>query len=154
MHEIIVDVKVLLFVFRKRTKWKNSHSDDDNEEVENPMYDATEPNAHTNQQAVYYTSVKKVRQPAPVVNGSTEVCMQQNNENNADREPRREFNVEEPAYETTYSEPSTTHMDNYAKFSGSTSGIDVDDYGYNVATLSTGKRRNVQTDNVYNKLSK
>jgi len=60
----------------------------------------------------------------------------------------------EPAYETTYSEPNTAHVDNYANFSGSTPGIDVDDYGYNVSTLSTGNRRNVDTDNVYNKLSK
>jgi len=151
-------------IYRKQINGKDSHSDDGDEEVENPMYDATEPNAKTpsyttptsasgpeNQQAVYYTSVKKVRQPVPDVNGSTELRMQQNN---VDRETHSEFKVEESTYETTYSEPHTPHMGNYAKVSGSTPGIDVDDYGYNVATLSTGNRRNVHTDNVYNKLSK
>jgi len=151
-------------IYRKKINKKDSNSDDGDEEVENPMYDATEPNAKTpshtnavsamgteNQQAVYYTSVKKVRQPAPVVNGSIGMRLQQNN---VDREAHSKFKVEESTYETTYSEPDTPHMGNYAKVSGSTPGIEVDDYGYNVATLSTGNKRNVHTDNVYNKLSK
>jgi len=146
-------------------KKKDSQSDDGDEEVENPMYYATEPNARTpshtntnyavgakNQQAVYYTSVKKVRQPAPGDGGSTDMRLQQIN---VDREADSELKVEEPAYEATYSEPNTVHnTQHYAKFSGSTPGADVDDYGYNVASFSTGNRRNVHTDNVYNKLSK
>jgi len=61
--------------------------------------------------------------------------------------------VDEPVYDSTFGGPSTRPVNNYDKVSNAFFNIDLDEYGYNVTTQRTGDRRNIHTDNVYNRLS-
>ena len=146
---------------RKSSHKNNNHSDEGNEEVENPMYDATEPHAkdqsHSNtsptvetknQSVVYYTSVKKVRWAMSEAGGNGNVKAETgiNHGNNYEI-------VDEPAYDSTCGGINSPPVSNYDKVTNAFTNIDVDDYGYNVTTQRTGDRRNIHTDNVYNRLS-
>jgi len=103
------------------------------------------------QLAVYYTSVQKcgkAKQDA----GKTHVDV-------ASGKPGidRDYEcVDEPAYDIANSTNiglKPTPMNNYDKVTNTSTDIGVDEYGYNVTTQGTGDKRNLPTDNVYNRLS-
>jgi len=152
----------MYIIYRKRSLKEDTHSDDGNEEVENPMYEPhvpdpsklnTNPSTSMDQLAVNYTSVKKggkAKQDA----GRTHVDVA-SAKTGIPNDRHYEF-VDDPAYDIANSTnigPKPTPMNNYDKVANTSTNIGVDEYGYNVTTQSTGDRRNLPTDNVYNRLS-
>ena len=120
------------------------------------MYDATDPSKFKtksttdSEPAVYYTSVKK--------GGKDIQDVEKTLVDVASGKPGidRDYEcVDEAAYDSTNisNVGPKTPMNNYDKVTNPSSGIGVDEYGYNVTTQSIGDRRNLPTDNVYNRLS-
>ena len=124
------------------------------------MYDATEPrvagtsnpNATPSkvtdkQNAVYYTSVKKVRWTVPEAGQNNQV----NPSAKTDTNHGKDYEIVD---DNSTARPQLPPLNNYEKIKANAfSNIDVDEYGYNVTTERTGDRRNIHTDNVYNRLS-
>jgi len=127
------------------------------------MYDATEPYIADplnlkakstmdvdSEPAVYYTSVKKVTKTVSHVSKNKKDTSLDITDITSNKESAI---VDGPAYDCTYARPNKLSISKCGKATNASSNIDVDDYGYNVTTQSTSNKRNLPTDNIYNRLA-